>query len=46
VSGGEGDDRISLLNNDVDHVSCGPGNDTVFVDAGDVVASDCESVRR
>jgi Ca2+-binding RTX toxin-like protein len=46
VSGDEGDDRISVVDGSVDRVTCGDGADTVFADVADVVAADCEVVRR
>ncbi len=45
VSGGKGADVIAVSGDtSVDEVSCGGGVDTVYADATDVVASDCESV--
>jgi Tol biopolymer transport system component len=47
VSGGGQDDRILVVDGEVDVVRCGWGNaDTVFADRFDVVAADCERVRR
>ena len=46
LAGGDGDDRISAVDGETDRISCGPGHDTVIADADDVVARDCESVRR
>jgi len=46
IDGGPGDDRINVVHGERDRVVCGPGNDVVFVDPRDVVAGDCESVRR
>ena len=46
VSGDEGDDRISVVDGSIDRVSCGGGADTVFADVIDVLAADCENVRR
>ena len=46
LAGGDGDDRISAVDGAVDRISCGPGRDTVIADADDVVARDCEAVRR
>jgi len=46
ITGGEGDDRINVVVGGRDSVSCGPGEDTVFVDAGDRVAGNCEENRR
>jgi hypothetical protein len=31
---------------EVDRISCGPGRDRVIADPQDIVASDCEVVRR
>jgi Ca2+-binding RTX toxin-like protein len=46
IDGGPGDDRINVVAGGLDIVTCGPGRDTVFVGIGDVVAADCEDVRR
>jgi Ca2+-binding RTX toxin-like protein len=46
IEGGAGDDRINVVAGSIDAVSCGPGKDTVFASAGDVVNLDCEDVRR
>ena len=46
IAGDEGDDRINVVDGLADKVSCGDGNDVVFADPADIVASDCESVRR
>ncbi len=46
LEGGDGDDRISAVDGRVDRISCGAGRDVVLADADDVVARDCESVRR
>lgn len=47
VSGAGQDDRILVRDGEVDVVRCGWGNaDTVIADRFDVVASDCERVRR
>ncbi|HEV7807476.1 MAG TPA: hypothetical protein VGO80_16775, partial [Solirubrobacteraceae bacterium] len=46
VSGDEGDDRISVVDGSVDRVDCGDGTDIVFADVVDVVAANCESIRR
>ena len=44
--GGPGDDTIYARDGVRDWVSCGPGRDTVYADRIDVVARDCERVRR
>ncbi|PTL56629.1 hypothetical protein [Paraconexibacter algicola] len=46
IQGGDGDDRINVVGGALDVVACGPGTDTVFADADDTVATDCEVVRR
>ena len=46
VIGGEGNDDIRTRDERSDVVSCGPGTDEVFADGLDVVAADCETVRR
>jgi hypothetical protein len=46
IDGGPGDDRINVVQGGHDVVICGPGSGGVFVDSGDAVARDCESVRR
>jgi Ca2+-binding RTX toxin-like protein len=46
VDGGDGDDRINVVTGGFDRVTCGPGADVVFADPGDLVAPDCEDVRR
>ncbi len=46
MSGGDGDDRITVVNGDADVVDCGPGTDVVFAEPEDSVAGTCESVRR
>jgi Ca2+-binding RTX toxin-like protein len=46
IDGGPGNDRINVVHGDRDRVVCGPGGDVVFADPRDVVAGDCESVRR
>jgi Ca2+-binding RTX toxin-like protein len=47
VSGGGQDDRILVRDGEVDVVRCSWGNaDTVVADRFDVVAADCERVRR
>jgi Ca2+-binding RTX toxin-like protein len=45
-SGGAGDDFIDARGDRGDVVSCGDGNDTVFGDASDSIAADCETVDR
>ena len=44
--GGAGNDVINVFGDGsgTDHVTCGDGNDTVYADAGDAVAADCETV--
>lgn len=44
--GGTGNDRLAAWDGERDHVRCGPGHDVANVDAVDLVASDCEVVRR
>jgi Ca2+-binding RTX toxin-like protein len=46
VDGGAGDDRINVVAGGIDIVTCGPGRDTVLASVLDVVAPDCEDVRR
>jgi Ca2+-binding RTX toxin-like protein len=46
IQGGDGDDRINVVGGGSDNVACGTGIDTVFADPEDVVAADCENVRR
>ena len=47
LTGGPGNDNInSARDGSIDHVACGTGADKVFVDANDVVSSDCERVHR
>jgi len=41
-----GDDRIEARDGNVEQIGCGVGADVVIADAGDVAASDCESVDR
>jgi Ca2+-binding RTX toxin-like protein len=46
VSGGGGNDVIDVSGDDeVDHVDCGSGNDTVIYDVGDSISRNCESRR-
>ena len=42
LDGGDGDDVLTSRDTAVDTVDCGAGNDTVDVDAADVLATDCE----
>lgn len=46
LAGGGGDDTLQARDGAADDVSCGTGSDTAVVDAGDSVASDCETVQR
>jgi hypothetical protein len=46
LSGGSGNDRILARDGFKDRIACGPGRDTVDADRHDVVARDCEVVRR
>jgi Ca2+-binding RTX toxin-like protein len=46
ISGGPGNDRINVVRGDHDTVRCGGGEDIVFADPADRVASDCEHIRR
>jgi Ca2+-binding RTX toxin-like protein len=46
VDGGPGNDHINVVHGGRDRVVCGLGNDVVSADPRDVVAGDCESVRR
>jgi uncharacterized repeat protein (TIGR01451 family) len=46
VSGDEGDDRIQVVSGGIDRIDCGDGFDVVFADAEDVVAANCEDIRR
>src|SRR5262249_50781901 len=41
-----GNDTIDARDGEVDEVTCGAGTDTVYADAIDVVATDCENVQR
>lgn len=46
LNGGAGSDQIDARDRrGGDRVTCGAGNDTARIDAGDVAASDCERVR-
>jgi len=44
LNGGPGADRITG-GRGADRINCGPGNDTVFGDASDTIARNCEDVR-
>jgi Ca2+-binding RTX toxin-like protein len=46
LAGQDGDDTIDARDQSVDTVSCGPGADTAFTDATDVVSPTCETVSR
>lgn len=46
VDAGHGDDSITVRDDRVDVVRCGPGKDAVGADRVDRVARDCETVRR
>jgi hypothetical protein len=47
MRGGPGDDNINGRGDAAtDAVSCGPGEDTVLADSLDVVATDCERLKR
>ena len=46
IDGGPGDDRIQAVSGGVDRIACGDGLDVVFVDTEDIVAADCEDIRR
>jgi Ca2+-binding RTX toxin-like protein len=46
IDGGAGNDTIYARDGTRDHITCGSGRDTVDADRRDVVARDCESVRR
>ena len=46
IIGGSGKDTISARDRTRDYISCGSGRDKVVADKRDVVARDCESVRR
>jgi Ca2+-binding RTX toxin-like protein len=43
---GAGNDRVNVRDGERDSVKCGPGRDVVTADRKDVVAEDCEVVRR
>jgi hypothetical protein len=42
----EGNDTVDVRGGGLDFVDCGPGRDTVSADRGDILARDCEHVRR
>jgi len=46
LDGGAGHDRFHVRDGEPDKVTCGPGFDRVRADRKDVVANDCEQVRR
>lgn len=46
IFGGGGSDKILAVDKAKDNISCGAGADTVSADRADVVAGDCENVRR
>ena len=46
IIAGEGNDLVSARDHEVDRVYCGLGRDRVDADAIDVVASNCETVKR
>jgi len=46
IFAGRGNDRITTRDGELDQITCGKGRDVVIADALDVVARDCESVRR
>jgi Ca2+-binding RTX toxin-like protein len=53
LTGGEGDDRFRVRDGEVDQISCGPGNDTAWVDTVDQIDGlpagqngSCETVHR
>lgn len=46
MGGDDGDDRMESVDNEVDQVDCGNGNDVAVVDPIDVVAANCERVWR
>jgi hypothetical protein len=46
IIGGPGKDSISARDRTRDYIACGPGNDRVTADRQDVVAKDCEHVKR
>ena len=46
LDAGPGNDRIAARDGTRDTIRCGPGRDTVVADRKDVVARNCETVRR
>ena len=46
IKGNSGNDRITSLDNQRDRVNCGSGRDSVLADRKDIVARNCERVRR
>lgn len=46
ISGGGGRDLVRARDGARDRIACGPGRDVVYADTSDVVAADCEDVRR
>jgi hypothetical protein len=46
LSGGGGADKLYAVNDRVDRIRCGSGDDEVLAEDVDVVAGDCESVSR
>lgn len=46
ISGGGGRDLVQARDGARDRIACGPGRDVVYADTSDVVAADCEDVRR
>jgi hypothetical protein len=46
LDAGTGNDRIAARDGTRDTIRCGPGRDTVVADRKDVVAWNCERVRR
>ncbi|HEV2785229.1 MAG TPA: calcium-binding protein [Solirubrobacteraceae bacterium] len=46
AAGGAGNDRINVVGGGRDVVRCGTGDDRVFADARDRVATDCERISR
>ncbi|MDX6679603.1 MAG: hypothetical protein QOE31_3655, partial [Solirubrobacteraceae bacterium] len=46
VAGGDGKDVIKARDGAIDRITCGAGRDRVTADRIDVVARDCERVKR
>ena len=46
LDGGEGNDVFHVRDGEADNVTCGEGSDVVRADFKDVVAADCEVVKR